>query len=686
MHSRSLRIVLPLLLLGALLSPSAAVAGPDALAHGVTSTNVEHVKFIPFEPYSATGARIVGNYLYVTSWKNLSIYDITVPEDPQLVSITPWAVPTTDDPTPDPHRFENEDVATNGKILIFSETGATLVGGGTNHYRVYDVTDKAAPKQIANVPGIAQHTMTCLNNCQYTYGSSGNIVDLTDPTKPKLVANWAVKSGAKGGHDVREVASGLVAVSSSESAILDVSDPLNPRKIATAAGTGAKPAHSTWWDGKDRFLLGGQETNLNARCTGTIGATTVFDMSNYTSGSFGLLDTYRVKNGYAQDGSPVANGLGCSSHWLEANPTFSNGGLFAQGYYEHGTRFFFVGGEGKLTEVGHFLPNGGSTSAVHWANNRVLYAIDYLRGFDVLKWNGPLTNSPGAATEAKGLKATRSGSAVTVSGTGTFAGEATATMLGTDAAGDGPARAEVADATGVDLLGASIRQPESGYPYLDVTWKVSNLPGPDTAPATAPEVIRYVASFAADDVTYQVQAKLSNLTSLTQVDDPAGHATHVGKSFQLRGNCGTLVAVSNCAHLAWLDGTFDVARKEIRVRVPVGSPVAPAIKPGAVITAPTSGVTAPFIYATYQAVVSNANTWDAVEYEPELSYSVPQGTIAVGSAATGTDPANVSFGAPAAVGADGAFTKTLPSVASGHDVFVKACFGTSCSVRTIAGG
>ena len=681
----SLRFVLPLLLLGALLSPSTAAAGPDAPAHGVTSANVEHVKFLPFEPYSATGARIVGNYLYVTSWKNLSIYDIKVPEDPQLVSITPW-LPTTEDTTPDPHRFENEDVATNGKILIFSETGATLVGGGLNRLRVYDVTNKAAPTMIANVPSLGQHTMTCINDCAYLYGSSGNIIDLANPRDPKLVGNWATKSGARGGHDVREVAPGLVAVSSSEAAILDVSDPINPRLVSKAPSSGAKPAHSTWWDGKDRFLLGGQETNLNARRTGTIGATTVFDMANYTSGGYTLLDTYRVKNGYAQDGSPPVNGLGCSAHWLEANPTFKNGGVFAQGYYEHGARFFYVSGSGKLTEVGHFVPAGGSTSAVHWANDRVLYSIDYTRGFDVLRWNGPLTNRPGEATDVKGLKATRSGTAVTVSGTGTFAGETAATMLGTDVAGDGPVRAEVSDATGVDLLGASIRQPESGYPYMDVTWKVSNLPGPDTAPGTAPEIIRYVASFAADGVTYQAQAKISNLTSTTQVDDPAGHATHVGKSFQLRGNCGTLVAISNCAHLAWLDGTFDVTRKEVRVRVPVGSPIAPAIKPGAVITAPSSGVTAPFIYATYQAAVSNANTWDALDYDPELTYSVPTGTIALGSAPAGTDPSSVNFGAPATVGADGAFSKTLPAVAAGHDIYAQSCFGTTCSVRTVSGG
>ena len=682
MVHRLFRLALPLLLVAALIAPNVAVAGEDAPAHGVTSSNVEHVKFIPFEPYSATGARIVGSYLYLTSWRGFSIYDITKPEDPQLVSTTQFATDTAG--TPDPHRFENEDVATNGKILIFSETGATLVGGGSNHYRVYDVTNKAAPKQIADVPAISQHTMTCINDCQYTYGSSGNIVDLTDPSKPKLVANWATKSGAKGGHDVREVAPGLVAVSSAESAILDVTDPLNPKKIAVAGAGGAKPAHSTWWDGEDRFLLGANETNLTPRCTATNGATSVYDMTDFRNGTMKFMDDHRVGNGYVADGNPAVNVLGCSAHWLEANPTFDDGGLFAQGYYEHGTRFFYVGGEGQLTEVGHFLPHGGSTSAIQWANDRVLYAIDYTRGLDVLKWNGPLTSSPDAATDVQGLTTSRNGSAVTVSGAGMFAGEKTATPISTDAAGDGPGRAEVSSATGADLLGATLQQPEAGYPYLTATWKVSGFPGQDTAPATLPEAIRYVMSFAADGTTYQVQAKLSNFASITMADDAPGHATHAGRAFQLRGKCGTTVALSNCPHLAWLDGTFDVAKKEVRVRIPIGSSVAPAIKPGAVITEPTDGsLTAPFIYAAYQAVASNANTWDEAAWNAEVPYSVPTGTVELGVAAAGTDASKVSF-SPVALENGRSFAKTFSTVPAGSEVFAKSCFGATCLIRSLS--
>jgi hypothetical protein len=76
-------------------------------------------------------------------------------------------------------------------------------------------------------------------------------------------------------------------------------------------------------------------------------------------------------------------------HWFEAHPSFKNGGLVAMASYENGTRFLKIGKDGKITEVGFFEPLGGATSAPHWApDGRTVYAIDYQRGLDVLRWNG----------------------------------------------------------------------------------------------------------------------------------------------------------------------------------------------------------------------------------------------------------------------------------------------------------
>lgn len=58
------------------------------------------------------------------------------------------------------------------------------------------------------------------------------------------------------------------------------------------------------------------------------------------------------------------------------------------GWYEHGTRFLDVSSQGKIKEVGYFLPVGGSTSAAYWLNKEIVYSVDYNRGLDILRFTG----------------------------------------------------------------------------------------------------------------------------------------------------------------------------------------------------------------------------------------------------------------------------------------------------------
>src|SRR3954449_1027058 len=132
-----------------------ASAGPSTQG-GFTSDNVKHLKFVPFEVGTATGARVVGHYLFVTSWKNLSIYDIKDPLNPVNISITPVRF-----------MFENEDVSTNGKILLFSESVPT------DNLHVWDLQDYAPPNEIAPLDGAGDHTTSCLFDCKYGWGGGG---------------------------------------------------------------------------------------------------------------------------------------------------------------------------------------------------------------------------------------------------------------------------------------------------------------------------------------------------------------------------------------------------------------------------------------------------------------------------------------------------------------------------------
>ena len=361
-----------------------ATAGPGT--HGVTSDNVEHVAFVPFEVGTATGAKVVGKYLYVTSWKSFSIYDISDPLEPKQLSQTPFGF-----------KFENENVSTNGEIMLFAEQ----VPNDSLH--IWDVEDKTNPTEIAVLQGAGSHTATCILDCRYSYGtydfvgpegpsSGATLVDLSDPTKPKELGHWNAKLEFDKVHDVTEVAPGRVVTASMPIAYVDArKDPKRP--TALAYGTNMdKREHSVVWPrgGKDRFIMSSFETNGTPRCEAGVGAFTVWDASKWKdTKTFTVLDEWYITNGTWVDGRPgVSAPLGCSPHWFEEHPDFHDGGIVAVGFYDHGTRFLEISDKGKVSEAGYFLPWRGSTSAAYWITDEIVYSVDYERGIDILRFEG----------------------------------------------------------------------------------------------------------------------------------------------------------------------------------------------------------------------------------------------------------------------------------------------------------
>jgi hypothetical protein len=371
----ALFLALPLALTAAV---PGATAGPSA--GGISSDNVEHVAFVPFEVGTATGASIFGKFMVVTSWKSFSIYDISDPAVPERLSTTPFGF-----------KFENEDVATNGKIMLFSES---LPG---NELHIWDIEDKTNPVEIASVPGAGNHTTSCVLRCKYAYGSEGTITDLRNPAKPKLLkTKWGDgKPAGNNGHDVTEVAPGLVLTSTNPMMFLDArKNPAKPKLLATSTDQEAF-VHSNLWprNAKDKFALSTGETwtpGPSGRCTENSAGLTTWDTTGWKKRkTFSELDTFRMKNGTYVDGNPAFNApFGCSSHWFDTHPKWKNGGIVAAAFYNHGTRFLKVDRKGKISEAGWFLPHAGGTSAAYWVTDKIAYAIDYQRGFDVLKYNG----------------------------------------------------------------------------------------------------------------------------------------------------------------------------------------------------------------------------------------------------------------------------------------------------------
>jgi hypothetical protein len=372
--------------------------GPDA----VMSDNVEYLGSLKQDVGLTTGAKVIGDRMFVTSGKNISIYDISDPARPKNLGGMKTNV-----------AWENEEVPTNGKLLAvasdFYSVGVpecVAAGAATGCVQLFDVRDPANIRQVGVVP-IANHTAECVLDCQYLYGRAGTIIDargVLDGQPPKVLGNWIEELKAqgvdeKGCHHIREIRPGVLLTACQPFAAISVNaedggSPEHPKVLST--GEAAKFVHSARWprSGADKFVLIGGEQNFTGRCERNNSEFSTYDASDVLKGTAtqfrGPVDQVPpAGNGVYADGKPVAGALGCSVHWFQEHPSFRNGGLVAISEYEDGVRFLQVGKDGQITEQGYFLSLGSSSSSPKWAGkDDVLYSIDYQRGIDILRWKG----------------------------------------------------------------------------------------------------------------------------------------------------------------------------------------------------------------------------------------------------------------------------------------------------------
>ena len=287
----------------------------------------------------------------------------------------------------------------------------------------------------------------------------------------------------------------------------------------------------------------------------------------------------------------------------------------------------------------------------------------------------------GAAPTLSFTSAVRDGATATVSGTAAFTEITEAqSVQGTDT---DFADMAVAQAAGIDLTDAKIAPLPDGS-GLRFVWQLSSLP--EQVP---PEGVRYTWSFRIGETQFQLQAKRTNLVSITTAEDPIGHAKQatVGDYFQLRGACVTSyegTPTAGCYHLAFLKGKFDAASKTVSMDVPyetrdaIGRLVAPQFKPGVVLE---ENLTANMsIVAAFQAVIGNTSTSDYITgWNPY--YVGPRVDLAVGPA--NASPEALTFATPAALDG-GAFTGTVSGLTgSSTTVFARACNGTECTFSKV---
>lgn len=374
-------------------TPGGWVAGP-----------VDHVRTLPTEAGTAIDATLHEDLLYVTTWRSFSIYDVSDPLDPELLSVRPT-----------PGQLLNEEPETNGDILLLSHDQQPAA-----ELHVWDVRDPRSPEPITEfATRVNQHMFTCVLDCAYAYGARGAIIDLRDPSAPVEVGDWTTVAPYEGrlAHAIEEVAPGIVMTGSYPGHVLDArEDPAHPDVLATfrsqkdgrsafAIGPDvAMPAHVEWPQvtaGRsngtrpadaglvaDRFALVSTETPFSGNCAEDSGGFATFDTRGWEeTGSFEPADDYRLTtNGTFTDGRPPANVTGCSAYAFAVAPDYGRDDrVVAVAWFEHGLRLLQVGDDGTISELGGFVPHVGSSAQPVWVDDSTVYVVDLERGIDILR-------------------------------------------------------------------------------------------------------------------------------------------------------------------------------------------------------------------------------------------------------------------------------------------------------------
>lgn len=367
------------------------------------SGSVEYVATIDDDAGTANDAVLHEDYLYVTTWRSFSIYDVSDPLHPDRVSTTHLG----------PSLY-NEEPQTNGDILLISRDAryAPVVPGappGTSGgaLQIYDVRDKASPALLATYESTRRdHIWTCVLDCSYAYSASGTILDLREPSTPEVVGDWSIQAPYRPErfHHVAEVAPGVIMTGSLPVYVLDArKDPTEPSVLVTTEPETTVPAAGVLmpeslparvdWPGatSGRLALISMETPFSGPCSDQSGDFQTFVTTGWRgSGTFTPADSYRIgENGVFLDGRPPANGLGCSSYGMDAHPAFGNkGGSVAVTFFEHGLRVLDIDVRGKIMERGGFLPLAGNSTTPRWLSDKLLYVVDLHRGIHILRITG----------------------------------------------------------------------------------------------------------------------------------------------------------------------------------------------------------------------------------------------------------------------------------------------------------
>jgi hypothetical protein len=386
-------------------------AGPLDLTYTATD-NVELLGRFP-EHVGTAGARLVDDRFYLTDPRGVYVYDVSDPADPTRLGAL--ALPQSGTFA----ALAQEEPDTDGNILLV-DAYDPMSGSTSGGMKVVDVSDPTNMAVIGSAP-VGDHTWTCVstpdNGCAYAYGRTGYIVDLTDPTQPEVLdTSWREHTGVSEGftntpyaHDLTEIRTGRVISAGAHNTLMDTTDPAAPRLLHDhVVDFHTFGYHGIDWanEGEDALMVAGTEiapegaTNLaGSDCQGEGSWITTYDTSSvrkaderageatglWRRAEFEPLDHFHVEDrGIFLDGNAPAHALYCA-HWVDLAPDWEDGGRLAVSYYDWGTRFVDVDGDGQMAEIGWFLPAEGYSGSPRWITEDIVYVMDYRRGLEILR-------------------------------------------------------------------------------------------------------------------------------------------------------------------------------------------------------------------------------------------------------------------------------------------------------------
>lgn len=373
----------------------------------------------PFDTQDAIGTDLAftGDYAVAGNYEGFTVYDISDPAKAKIVSQTYCPGP-------------QNDVTISGDLLFLSvdapmaddKCGSRTAEAaeGWEGIRIFDLSDKAAPKYVAAVPTpCGSHTATLVPgpaDAALLYVSSapsraattectahkGRIavvkVPLADPKSAEIAATpMLMDDGGTplerlsygGCHDITVFAARKLAAASciGDGLLLDIADPLKPKVLDRVQDD----KHFGYWHSAV-FTRNGDRVVFSDEFGG--GRSIVCDPK---AGSFGGNGIYEIAGGklkplgYFKIPRPQLEPKTCSAHNGSLIPVTGRD-VMVQGWYEGGVSVIDFTDPAQAREIAYFqrekapVEIGGSWSAYYY--NGHIYSSDLVAGLDILRLTG----------------------------------------------------------------------------------------------------------------------------------------------------------------------------------------------------------------------------------------------------------------------------------------------------------